>query len=523
MNAKIISVFICVVLMTIFVPSVTSLNKEITNQLMPDKNIQSYSVTYWTQMQKLFDLNGMDNDRFGWSVSLSGDTALVGAPFNDDNGILSGSAYVFIRTGNIWNQQAKLITLDNGTDDRFGQSVSLDGDTALIGAYYDDDNGVRAGAVYVFVREGNTWTQQTKLLALDGAPQDNFGFSVSLDGDTALIGTKDDKDNGFGSGSAYIFTRNGRNWTQQTKLLPADGAQEDYFGYSVSLSGNIAMIGAYGDDDNGFDSGSVYVFTYNGSSWTQQAKLLAFNGAVGDNFGNALSQDGSTAIIGAFAKDGGEMNSGSAYVFIRTGTIWNQQAELFASDGVKADYFGDYFGWSVSLSKDTALIAAYCDNGGKGSVYVFTRQGSLWTQQAKLYAYDGENVDWFGWSVSLDENSAVIGAYGNNGDRGAAYTFTKENGSVGINITGGLGLKVLITNQGIEPYNYLCWEYSLHGGVHRYINKTINGQIDILQGKTRIIRTGLFIGFGPIIFTVRVADLEKTIEVVQFLIFSIIK
>jgi hypothetical protein len=521
MNKKILGILVCMLLIASAIPAVESLKNNVINKKVTNSSLTS-TVDYWIEIQKLLALDGVANDRFGWSVSLSGDTALLGAPFNDDNGILSGSAYVFIRTGNTWTQQAQLLASDNGTYDEFGQSVSLSGDTALIGAYHDSDNGVRSGAVYVFTRNGTTWTQQAKLYASDGAPQDGFGFSVSLEGDTALIGTKDDDDNGFGSGSAYIFTRNGNLWVQQAKLLPMDGTQEDYFGYSVSLSGNTAMIGAYGDDDNGFGSGSVYTFTRNGSSWNQQAKLLASNGAEFDNFGNSVSQDGSTAIIGALGKDGNDMNSGSAYVFVRTGTVWVQQAELLASDGARADYFGDYFGWAVSLSKDTALISAYCDNVGKGSVYVFIRNGTRWVQQAKLYASDGENVDWFGWSVSLSENTVIIGAYGNDGDKGAAYAFIKENGTVEINITSGLGMKVVITNRGTEPYNYLSWELDVYGGVLGNINKKTNGNINIPQGKTSIIRTGLFFGFGPIIFTARVADIEKTAEGTQFFIFSIV-
>jgi uncharacterized protein involved in tellurium resistance len=522
MKKKIIGIFVCILLISTAIPSVESLKNNVINKKVTNSPLTS-TVDYWIEIQKLLALDGVANDRFGWSVSLSGDTALIGAPFDDDNGVLSGSAYVFIRNGTTWTQQAKLLANDNGTDDRFGQSVSLSGDTALIGAYYDSDNGVRAGAVYVFTRTGATWTQQEKLFASDGASQDNFGFSVSLYDDTALIGTNYDEDNGFNSGSAYIFTRNGTIWTQQAKLLPSDGAAEDNFGYSVSLYGDTAFIGAVGDDDKGFGSGSIYVYIRNGSAWTQQAKLFASDETAYEDFGCSISLDGSTAIIGALGDDVNDVNSGSAYVFIRTGTNWTQQAKLIASDGARADYFGDYFGWAVSLSKDTALISAYCDNVGKGSVYVFIRNGTTWTQQAKLYASDGAEVDWFGWSVSLSENTSMIGAYGNGGDKGSAYAFTRDNGAVEINITSGLGMKVMITNMGTEPYNYLSWELNVYGGILGHINKKTNGNINIPQGKTSTIRTGLFFGFGPIIFTARIADVKKIAEGKQFIFFSMVQ
>jgi hypothetical protein len=395
------------------------------------------------ELQKLTASDGASDDRFGWSVSLSSDgsTALIGSPFDDDKGSSSGSVYVFTRNGSTWTEQAKLVASDGAGGDNFGWSVSLssDGSTALIGAYLDDDpvKGTNSGSAYVFTRNGSTWTEQAKLTASDGAAYDNFGYSVSLssDGSTVLIGSRYDDDKGTNSGSAYIFTRNGSVWTQQAKLVASDGAGGDYFGTSVSLSsdGSTALIGAYLDDDKGSDSGSAYVFTRNGSTWTQQAKLVASDGAGGDNFGRAvsLSSDGNTALIGAYGDDDPVKgtNSGSAYIFTRNGSTWTERAKLVASDGAG----GDYFGWSVTLSSDgnTALIGAYGDDDkgtNSGSAYVFTRSGTTWTEQAKLVASDGAGGDWFGWSVSLssDGNTALIGAHWDDDrgtDSGAAYIF----------------------------------------------------------------------------------------------------
>jgi len=375
--------------------------------------------TTWTQQAKLLVSDPASDSSFGDSVSISGDTALIGEPYDDNN----GSAYVFTRTGTTWTQQAKLRASDGAYGYKFGyNSVSIDADTALIGASGFEGTPVNPRVSYVFTRTGTTWTQQAKLLASDGTPYDWFGYSVSLDGNTALIGAYEDDDNGAMSGSAYIFTCNGTTWTQQAKLLASDGAASDNFGYSVSLNNDTALIGTRADNDNGHFSGSVYVFIRTGNTWAQQQKLLASDGAAGDNFGYSVSLSGDTILVGAFGDDDNGNGSGSVYVFTRTGTIWTQQAKLLASDGTASDNFGN----SISLSGDTALIGAYGNDSYKGSVYVFTRTGTTWTQQYKLLASDGVEEDRFGDSISLSGSTALIGAHGSDLDTGAGYVFTKS-------------------------------------------------------------------------------------------------
>ena len=394
-----------------------------------------------SQFAKLVASDGGASNYFGYSVSISsdGNTAIIGARSDDDKGNGSGSAYIFVRNGNIWNQQAKLLASDGAAGDYFGWSVSIssDGNTAIIGARGDDDKGSDSGSAYIFVRNGNIWNQQAKLLASDGVTGDQFGWSVSIsgDGNTAIIGARADDDKGGDSGSAYIFIKNGTTWTQQAKLVASDGAAGDYFGWSVSISsdGNTAIIGAYWDDDKGTDSGSAYIFARNGNIWNQQAKLVASDGAAGDQFGYSvsISSDGSTAIIGAYMDDDKGTDSGSAYIFTRNGNIWNQQAKLVASDGAAYDYFG----WSVSISSDgnTAIIGARLDDdkgGDSGSAYIFVRNGNIWNQQAKLVASDGYDYDFFGQSVSIssDGNTTIIGAYMDDdkgGNSGSAYIFAR--------------------------------------------------------------------------------------------------
>jgi len=219
---------------------------------------------------KLLPNDGSATDLFGFSLSMDGDTIVVGAPWDDDNGRDSGSAYVFTRDtdGTAWRQQAKLLPDDGAADDMFGYKVAVDGDSIVVGARWDDDNGEDSGSAYVFSRDSTgstTWRQQAKLLPDDGAADDEFGGSVAVYNDTIVVGAYYDDDNGDRSGSAYVFTRDstdGTGWKQKAKLLPNDGAAGDQFGFGIAIYGDTIVVGAEDDDDNGLTSGSVYVFDF---------------------------------------------------------------------------------------------------------------------------------------------------------------------------------------------------------------------------------------------------------------------
>ena len=291
----------------------------------------------------------------------------------------------------------------------------------------------------------DAFIQQGKLTAVDGTADDFLGRAVALssDGNTAIVGAyaanvAGDNDRG----AAYVFTRSGVTWTEQEKLIVADGAASDYFGRHVALSsdGNVAIVGANGVDvGTNNRQGAAYVFTRSGTAWTQQEKLVATDGAASDYFGYAvaLSSDGDTAIAGAcYADVGGNNEQGAAYVFTRSGASWSQQAKLTASDGDALDVFG----WSVALSSNgnTAIAGASRADGTnafQGAAYVFTRSGATWSQQAKLISSDGATLDWFGWSVALssDGDTAIAGAVyadvsGHN-NQGVAYVFTRSGTS----------------------------------------------------------------------------------------------
>ena len=315
---------------------------------------------------------------FGCSVSISGDYAVVGAYLHDDIINNRGATYIFHRNGTNWTQLAKLEASGGAEDDEFGWSVSIDGDYIVIGSPGDDDVGNGSGSAYIFHRNETSWILQSKITASDGAAFDNFGHSVSISGDYAVVGALWDDDNGSGTGSAYIFHRSGTNWTEHTKITSSDGEADDWFGYSVSISGDYTVIGAYGDDDNGSRSGSAYVFHKNGTNWEEQAKLLASDGEQFDNFGYTTSISGNYTAIGA----GFNGDNGAAYIFHRSGTTWTEDTKLTASDGE----IDDWFGKSVSISGYYALIGAWQDNDngpGSGSAYLYSN-----TSTSSVYECD---------------------------------------------------------------------------------------------------------------------------------------
>jgi hypothetical protein len=364
-------------------------------------------------------------DCFGRSVAIAGEYALIGAPFNDDNGTNSGSAYIFTWNGSSWIEEAKLLAGDGAEKDTFGRSVAIAGDYALIGAPYDDDNGTNSGSAYIFKRNGSSWVEEAKLLASDGAQDDNFGYSVAIAGDYALVGAPGDSAPAYRSGSAYIFKRNGSSWIEEAKLLAGDGAEYDIFGWSVAIAGEYALVGACGDDDSGTYSGSAYIFTWNGSSWIEEAKLLAGDGAQDDNFGYSVAIAGDYALVGAYGDDD-YANPGSAYIFTWNGSSWTEQAKLNASDGAG----GDQFGVSVAIAGEYALVGACGDDDSAGSAYIFTRNVSSWIEEAKLNASDGAGGDQFGVSVAITGEYALVGAHYDDDsgvNSGSAYIYGMDH------------------------------------------------------------------------------------------------
>ena len=373
----------------------------------------------WNEMQNLLASDGGDGERFGFSVSISGNYAVIGAYYDDD----FGTAYMFTREGDIWTEQVKLSASDGTVGDRFGYSVSIIGNYVLIGAYKDDDNGEDSGSAYIFFRTGDTWTEQVKLTASDGSTDDKFGYSVSISENHALIGAYHDDDFGYNSGSAYIFTRTGDSWAELTKLISSDSNEQDNFGESVSIFEDYAAIGAGG---NIYGMGSAYIFHNTNIGWIEQVRLTANDGHLYDKFGSSVAISEEYAVIGAEFDETQGSNIGSAYIFTRNDN-WSEHIKLSASDGAS----GDRFGISISIEGDNVVIGSIGDDDFTGSAYIFSYNGDLWLEQTKLTASDGLSWDRFGNTVSMSGTYVIVGAYGDdnpeiNAEVGSAYIFHND-------------------------------------------------------------------------------------------------
>ncbi len=334
------------------------------------------SGSAWVHQQQLVADDGGFLDAFGWSVALDGDTIAVSAREAYVDGVAyQGAVYVFTRSGATWSQQQKLTASDGEEFDNFGDAVALEGDTLLIGSSI---HVIRPGAVYVFTRSGATWSQQQKLTAGDPRAGNWFGRAIALDGETALIGAV--YSDGLSRGGAYLFTSNEGVWSQQHKLMPNDSASSDLFGWSVALAGDTAVIGASDAVvDSNEEQGAAYIFTRSGATWSQQQKLTASDGAAYDRFGRSVALDGNMVIIGAeqHAIWGNHSDRGAAYLFSYSpgdgDDAWSEQQKLTASNGA----VGDRFGYAVALEGDIALVGAYRANVGgnniQGAAYFFER------------------------------------------------------------------------------------------------------------------------------------------------------
>lgn len=381
------------------------------------------------------------NEIFGWVIALSddGQTIAVGSPQDDSTFSDTGAVYIFTKSGSSWTQQQKLTAADRETSDYFGRSVAIssDGNTVIGGAPFEDVSPYTTnGAAYVFTRSGSTWTEQAKLAPNDMEGNERFGWSVALsdDGNTALIGAYLENTSPYSdNGAAYVFTRSGSTWTQQAKLTASDLQSSDLLGIAVALSsdGNTAILGASNESTSPYTSnGAAYVFTRSGSTWTQQAKLLASDLGNNDNFGLcvAISDNGNTAIIGAPEKTS---SYGAAYVFTRSGTSWTQQQKLVAP----ITLVNSKFGQSVALSGDGTQAVIGRLGGSvfdQGDAYLFKAQSGVWSARHRftMGSNSSSSPNYYGNAVGISADTGaviIVGfPYYNNGaaDVGGVYIYT---------------------------------------------------------------------------------------------------
>ncbi len=489
----------------------------------------------WLPQAKLLPL-GPQDPILGESVVLLGSTALVGAPGAGDD-VATGAAYVFSRVGSSWTLDATLLAADGVSGDRFGTAVALSGDTAVIGAPEHDDQGSNAGAAYVFVRSGTTWTEQQKLRAGDGQAGATFGRAVAVSGDTVLVGspvaraayawkrtgttwTEQQKlspipsENGFGSAVAIsgdealvgslenrvrAYSRTGTTWTNYQALSPQDASSGDEFGLAIAMDASgVALIGSSRDDDLGTDSGSVYAFVRSGTTWAEQWKMLAADGVANDRFGYSLALSGTTALIGASAGTfGNGYGTGFAYVFVRAGTTWVQETKLPRGTA------GYSFGTGVGLDGDDAFVGVTLQN----HVRSYSRSGTTWSGPTSQYASRSASDDYFGYAASLSGNTLVVGLPGDDDDPpgceacGSAQVFVRAAGtwvrqqvlpSPGVNTNDGFGTYVSVSGDTLvvgRNYGSGTYVYT-RSGTTWSPQATLPGYVPVVSNDTLVTRTG---------------------------------
>ncbi len=376
------------------------------------------------------------NDQFGRSASLDGDTAAVGANWDDDDGNQSGSVYIFMRnqggTGN-WGQLKKLTASDAAAGDIFGYATSLDDDTVAVGAHGNDDDGSGSGSVYIFGRNqggADNWGQVKKITASDADTGDLFGLRVNLIGDTLAVGAPGNLTIGDGLGAVYLYERNQggtNNWGEVKKVTASDIAVDDYFGVDVALAADedTLVVGALFDDDNGTDSGSAYIFERDQGgtdNWGEVKKITASDGVASDVLGNVVAISGSTVLVGAPTKAGVPASqTGTAYVYYKDqgGTDNWGEVEIINPHDASLNGFG--FGWDVSISSDAneIIVGRIGGKSGEtnsfpttGAAYIFARnEGGTdnWGEISKLLACDGSAGDKFGVPIQISGDEAIIG------------------------------------------------------------------------------------------------------------------
>ena len=362
-------------------------------------------VQKWDVLHHFLTPDDKARDWFGWDVAIDGDIAVVGAYEDGGNKVVAGgpigegpgAVYVYTRSGKKFGQRKKLKADDGKEKDRFGFSVDISGETLVVGAPNDDDAGADSGSAYVYVLRENQWRKQAKLVPADAAAKQWFGWDIGIAGNTVVVGAPLDKEKGRNAGAAYVFVRTGEEWKQQAKLVAADGDSSDKFGNTVDISEGNIIVGAPKDEEKGKDAGAAYIFIQTGEEWKQQQKLTASTPEVKAAFGNAVAITQHMAIVGAPFEDGVDVDAGAAYTYLRRGGSWLEKKKVesqFLRKGEVEDLTtGDNFGNAVAIDK--SLLAAKL----KGQILVAV--GSRW-----------DNVD-------------------GDGDRGTVYIY---NAGVDLNI-----------------------------------------------------------------------------------------
>ena len=355
---------------------------------------------------------------FGMTVDIDGNTAAVGASGFQFSDFPLPVVCVYTREATNWTKEQCLTEEDEvpNSDDNYGFAIAVSGNTLVVGAASDVTNGVTGGAAYVYVRDGHSWSLQQKLFASDRANFDQFGIAVDVVGDTIVVGAHGDNDEGFQTGAVYVFRRNGTTWTEEQKLKASDAAPDSAFGASVALNGQTIAIGAPSESSGALSSGAVYVFVNDGTSWQQQGKIKANSAMMNQQLGSTVSVSGDTIVAAAPGELIGEpaddfnnvLSKGAVYIFERTGTSWDHQKRFFERDRNRTGGFAV----RAAIDGDTIIVGDPTYDAGArftGAVYVFERKGNGWSLKHTLAANDGQFLQAMGFSIAVSGDTVIAG------------------------------------------------------------------------------------------------------------------
>ena len=407
--------------------------------ILVDDRTAVYPITIdptWRASQMVQPMDSAVEDRFGSAVAISGDTAIVGANVKN---VRQGAAYVFVRQNGVWAQTQKLTASDAADENYFGSSVAIDGDYLAVGAYLRNKT---KGAVYVYKRVGGVWTEQQILTITSGFTYDYFGFCISMSGDTLVASADGQARN---RGAAYVFVRKDDVWSQTQRLTASDGEAADTFSWSLSLSGDNLLIGAHGKKAN---TGQAYLFQRSRGIFTEKQKFVASDAAKDNYYGLSVSMSGNVAAIGAL---GHRANEGVVYVYELVGGVW-KESQVAGKDAGSSLYLGT----SIFLRGDTLIASASDKAKGAGFVVVFGQADGQWTERLRLTRENGSLDDKFGFTMALGEGAAILGCTTFDQFRGAAYLYEVNPNRISLSfdrsmITGGESCQGAIRLQSPAP------------------------------------------------------------------------
>lgn len=392
----------------------------------------------WYETDVLVASTGGAIDWFAYDTDMDNNFVVLGAPYHDVGSIEDqGAAFVYYFDGDNWAHEQILTASDGVSGDEFGRSVAIDGDFLVVGAMFKNSNDkAQTGAAYIFKFDGSTWVEYQKIVPAEGESYDWFGGAADIEDTVMVVGAHTaNVQESSNAGTVHVYYFNGSTWYEDQELYASDHGTQNWFGISLDLNGKDLIIGSTGDDiELNDDQGSAYVFRYE-DSWSEVQKLTASDGEESDDFGRSVSISGNTILIGSPECEIDNVNyQGAVYYFNYSSGNWSQIQKL--SIPTVNSFLS--FGIDLALKGDTAIIGAegqtVGDNTYQGAAFIYTKNGSTWTKDQELSASDGKENDYYGNSVSITNNFALVGAYrstiGSNSMQGSAYILKYGTNSI---------------------------------------------------------------------------------------------